>query len=122
MNVRGGEDTLSMNELLGKIEFSELEDGVASLEVCTDGETVWLSRQQMALLIGRDAKTIDKHVGAALREELSQIRVVANFAITATDGKTYQVEHYNLGRILSVGYRILNIIPNGERYSVFILC
>lgn len=67
---------------------------------------MWLSRQQLALLYGRDIKTIGKHIANALREELDGLSVVAKFATTATDGKTYQVEHYNLEMILSVGYRV----------------
>ncbi|MDO4411443.1 MAG: hypothetical protein Q4C05_09225, partial [Akkermansia sp.] len=58
-------------------------------------ETVWLNRQQMSLLFDRDVKTIGKHIQAALREELED-SVVAKFATTASDGKTYQVEYYNL--------------------------
>ena len=69
-------------------------------------ETVWLNRQQMAILFTRDIKTIGKHINNALQEELSDFPVVAKFATTARDGKTYQVEHYNLDMILSVGYRV----------------
>lgn len=72
------------------------------LDVKVDEDTVWLNRQQLALLFGRDIKTIGKHIGNALREELNGFSVVAEFATTASDGKTYQVEHYNLDMILSV--------------------
>lgn len=76
------------------------------LDVKVDEDTAWLNRQQLALLFGRDIKTIGKHIGNALREELNGFSVVAEFATTASDGKTYQVEHYNLDMILSVGYRV----------------
>lgn len=76
------------------------------LDVQVDEDTVWLNRQQLALLFGRDIKTIGKHIGNALREELNGFSVVAEFATTASDGKTYQVEHYNLDMIPSVGYRV----------------
>lgn len=76
------------------------------LNVKVDEDTVCLNRQQLALLFGRDIKTIGKHIGNALREELNGFSVVAEFATTASDGKTYQVEHYNLDMILSVGYRV----------------
>ena len=56
-------------------------------------------------MFGRDVKTIGKHINNALKEELDN-SVVANFATTASDGKVYQVEHYNLDRIISVGYRV----------------
>ena len=76
------------------------------LKVRMHEETVWLNRQQMAILFTRDIKTIGKHINNALQEELSDFPVVAKFATTARDGKTYQVEHYNLDMILSVGYRV----------------
>ena len=76
------------------------------LEVRLEDETVWLNRQQLSVLFDRDIKTIGKHVNNALKEELAGISVVANFATTAADGKTYQVEYYNLDMILSIGYRV----------------
>jgi len=81
-------------------------DSSIRLEVRMEEETVWLNRQQMALLFDRDVKTIGKHVNNALKEELNGYSVVANFATTASDGKTYQVDYYNLDVILSVGYRV----------------
>ena len=77
-----------------------------SLEVRLENETVWLNRQQLSMLFGRDIKTIGKHINNALREELSDCSVVANFATTATDGKIYNVEYYNIDVIISVGYRV----------------
>ena len=90
------------------------------LDVRLENDTVWLNRQQMAQLFGRDVKTIGKHIANALKEELSgcpqlleiapdQNQVVAKFATTALDGKTYQVEYYSLDMILSVGYRVKSI-------------
>jgi hypothetical protein len=67
---------------------------------------VWLNRIQLADLFGRDVKTIGKHISNALKEELEGIPVVAKFATTASDGKTYQVEFYNLDMIMSIGYRV----------------
>lgn len=81
-------------------------DETVRLEVRLGEDTVWLNRQQLAMLFGRDVKTIGKHVANALKEELSGMAVVAKFATTASDGKTYQVEYYNLDMILSVGYRV----------------
>ena len=81
-------------------------DSEVKLEVRLEDETVWLNRQQMSVLFGRDVKTIGKHVQNALKEELSGISVVANFATTAADGKIYKVQYYNLDVILSVGYRV----------------
>ena len=81
-------------------------DEITRLEVMVENETVWLNRHQLALLFDRDIKTIGKHINNALNEELSGLEVVANFATTASDGKTYFVEHYNLEMILLIGYRV----------------
>ena len=76
-------------------------DNALKLDVRVQDESVWLNRNQIAELFGRDVKTIGKHVANALKEELAGMPVVAKFAITAADGKTYQVEHYNLEMIAS---------------------
>jgi len=76
------------------------------IEVIVEDETVWLNRNQIAKLFDRDVKTIGKHIANALKEELSSVSVVAKFATTATDGKVYQVEYYNLDMVISVGYRV----------------
>ena len=89
-----------------QIVIYQAPDGTANLDVRLEDETVWLNRQQMSELFNRDIKTIGKHINNALKEELGGFSVVANFATTAADGKTYQVEHYNLDMILSVGYRV----------------
>ncbi len=85
-------------------------DGDVSLEVLVDAgkEEIWLNRQQMSILFDRDVKTIGKHINNALKEELdgASRSVVAKFAITASDGKSYQVDYYNLDVITSVGYRV----------------
>lgn len=94
-----------MPEALG-VELYRSASGDIELAVHTDGESVWLSRSQLATLFGRDVKTIGKHVANARSEELVGLAVVAKFATTAADGKTYQVEHYNLDMVLSVGYRV----------------
>jgi len=81
-------------------------DETVRLEVRLEDDTVWLNRLQLAELFGRDVKTIGKHVNNALKEELKDISVIAKFATTARDGKTYQVDYYNLDMVLSVGYRV----------------
>ena len=94
-------------DLNNEIVIYQSEDGKTQLDVKLEGETVWLNRQQLAELFDRDVKTIGKHINNALKEELNGASsVVAKFATTASDGKTYQVEHYNLDMILSVGYRV----------------
>ena len=76
-----------------EIVLFESTDGAVTLPVEVDlaHKEVWLTRRQMAQLLDRDVKTIGKHVNNALKEELgdSANSVVANFATTASDGKTY---------------------------------
>ncbi len=81
-------------------------DSTIKLEVRLENETVWLNRQQIATLFDRDVKTIGKHIANALKEELEGSSVVAKFATTASDGKTYQVEYYNIEMVTSIGYRV----------------
>ena len=97
-------------------------DNTVAVEVRLENENVWLNRPQIANLFDRDIKTIGKHIGNALKEELAEYSTVANFATvgkdrygdsvvakfatTATNGKVYQMEYYNLDMILSVGYRV----------------
>lgn len=76
------------------------------IEVRLNEDTVWLNRKQLAFLFDRDSKTIGKHISNCLKEELKGYSVVANFATTGSDGKTYQVEHFNLDMIISIGYRV----------------
>ena len=89
------------NELI----LFETADKEIKLNVSVKDSTVWLNRNQLAELFERDVKTIGKHINNALKEELDN-SVVAKFATTALDGKIYQVEHYNLDMIISVGYRV----------------
>ena len=88
-----------------KNEIILFENQDVKLEVNVKDENVWLNREQLAMLFDRDIKTIGKHINNALNEELDN-SVVAKFATTAKDGKTYQVEYYNLDMIISVGYRV----------------
>ena len=83
------------------------EDGLTKVETTFDGDTVWLSIDQMAELFQRDRSVIGKHVRNIFKEgELEKESVWAKFAYTATDGKVYNVDYYNLDVIISVGYRV----------------
>ncbi len=90
----------------GEIILYTTSDGAIVLDVRLEQNTIWINRQQMAELFDRDIKTIGKHINNALKEELKGTSVVAKFATTASDGKTYQVEHYNIEMVTSVGYRV----------------
>ena len=95
-------------------EIVIFNDGDVNIEVQVnpEQETVWLTRNQLAELFGRDVKTIGKHINNALREELDRVVVVAKFATTTAHGaiegktQTHLTEHYNLDMIISVGYRV----------------
>jgi hypothetical protein len=83
------------------------EVGLSSLEVRLENETVWLSLDQIANLFERDKSTVSRHIKNIFKEnELEKNSVIANFATTAADGKTYSVDYYNLDVIISVGYRV----------------
>ncbi len=95
-------------------------DESISLHVKIDGafKTVWLSIDQMAELFGRDRSVIGKHVRTIFKEgELQKDSVWAKFAYTASDGKTYLVDYYNLDVIISVGYRVKSI--QGTKFRIW---
>ena len=95
-------------------------DESISLHVKIDGafKTVWLSLDQMAELFGRDRSVIGKHVRTIFKEgELQKESVWAKFAYTASDGKTYQVDYYNLDVIISVGYRVKSV--QGTKFRIW---
>ena len=95
-----------MNQKSNMIIYTT-EDGLTKIETTFDEDTVWLSIDQMAKLFQRDKSTISRHIKNVFSEgELQRESVVANFATTAADGKTYQVDYYNLDVIISVGYRV----------------
>ena len=83
------------------------KDGVVKVDVKLHEEMVWLSLNQLVELFGRDKSVISRHIKNIFKEqELELSSVVANFATTASDGKFYNVDYYNLDMIISVGYRV----------------
>lgn len=94
------------------------DDGITKVEATFDGDTVWLSIDQMAELFQRDKSVIGKHVRNIFKEgELQKESVWAKFAYTATDGKIYQVDYYNLDVIISVGYRVKSL--RGTQFRIW---
>jgi hypothetical protein len=88
------------------------------IEVRVESESVWLSLNQIAALFGRDKSVISRHISNVFKEkELVRRSVVADFATTASDGKTYRVEHFNLDVIISVGYRVKS--PQGTQFRIW---
>ena len=106
------------NDYKGEIIIYQTEDGLSKIDVKVENETVWLSLDQMADLFQRDKSTISRHIRNVFSDgELSKDSVVANFATTASDGKTYQVDYYNLDVIISVGYRVKSL--RGTQFRIW---
>ena len=94
------------------------EDGLTKIEATFVNDTVWLSLEQMAELFQRDKSTISRHIKNIFAEgELNRGSVVAKFATTASDGKNYQVDYYNLDVIISVGYRVKSL--RGTQFRIW---
>lgn len=92
---------------LQKINYDDGSENGLDLSFNPDTQIIWATQDDIARLFGRDVSTISRHISNVFREgELDEVSVIAKFATTATDGKTYQVEHYNLDMIISVGYRV----------------
>lgn len=90
-----------------KIEIYASADGLTQLEVQFEGETFWLNLNQISSLFEKDKSVISRHLKNIFTTgELNRDSVVAKNATTASDGKTYVVEYFNLDAILSVGYRV----------------
>ncbi len=106
-----------MTRLQQQIIIYQEANGNARVEVTLADENLWLSMDQMAELFDRDKSVISRHLSNIFKdEELVRNSVVANFATTAKDGKTYQVEFFNLDAIISVGYRV-----NSKRGTAILL-
>lgn len=82
-------------------------DGKIRIDVHLEDETVWLTQAHLCDLFQKSKPTISEHISHIFEEgELSEEAVVRNFRTTAADGKSYDVRHYNLDVIISVGYRV----------------
>ena len=107
-----------MSENNTELIIYQTEDGKTKIDVHMENETVWLSLDQMADLFQRDKSTISRHIKNIFTEgELEKKAVVANLATTATDGKTYHVDYYNLDAIISVGYRVKSL--RGTQFRIW---
>ena len=88
-------------------EIILFEDQNVKLEVNVKDETVWLTQAQMAALFGKDRKTITRHIQNIYKDgELEEKEVCSFFEHTASDGKNYTIQFYNLDMIISIGYRV----------------
>lgn len=103
-----------MNEVL----IYQKDDGQSTVEVRLEQDMLWLSLQQIADLFGRDKSVVSRHLRNIFEnKELEYGSVVAKNATTATDGKIYQVEYYNLDAIISIGYRVNSV--QGTRFRIW---
>ena len=102
----------------GEVLIYQTEDGRTRVQVRIDRETAWLSLNQLADLFQRDKSVVSRHIANIFEEgELRRDSVVAEFATTAADGKTYQVDYYNLDVIISVGYRVKSL--RGTQFRIW---
>lgn len=91
----------------GDILIYTNQEGNIKIDVRLQEETVWLTQAQMALLFGKDKRTISEHIRNIFNEgELEEASVIRNIRTTASDGKNYATNHYNLDVVISVGYRV----------------
>ncbi|HCC49706.1 MAG: hypothetical protein UW45_C0018G0005 [Parcubacteria group bacterium GW2011_GWC2_44_22] len=112
----GNQKDMTSNNNYGEIIIYEGADGASSIEVRVEGETVWLSQSQLVELFRSSKANVSEHIKNIFNEgELSRVSVVREFRTTASDGKTYNVEYYNLDMIISLGYRIKSDIATRFR-------
>ncbi len=107
-----------MTNPTGEFLFYQSDDNQSRIEVRLHDETVWLTQKLLSELFQKDVRTINEHIQNIFEErELLPESVVRKFRITATDGKTYETNHYNLDVIISVGYRVKSI--RGTQFRIW---
>jgi prophage maintenance system killer protein len=91
----------------GEIVLYKTPEGDTDIDVKLEEETVWLTQKQLSQLFQTERSVITKHINNIIKtKELQHNSVCAKFAHTATDGKIYTSNFYNLDMIISVGYRV----------------
>lgn len=101
-----------------QIIIYKTEDGQTKIDVIFDGDTVWLSQDEMSVLFGKGRSTITEHVSNIFKEmELVQDSVCREIRRTGPDGKDYLVRYYNLDVIISVGYRVKSL--RGTQFRIW---
>lgn len=92
---------------MSEILIYQSSNGKVKLDVMLENETIWLSQKQLCELYGKSKSTISEHIKAIFDdEELDRNSVVRFFRTTASDGKNYDVEHYNLDMIIALGFKV----------------
>lgn len=101
-----------------EILIYQSQDGIIKIDVLFENETVWLNQGQLCVLFGKSKSTVSEHIKHIFEEgELDENSVVRNFRTTASDGKIYQVDYYNLDVIISVGYRVKSL--QGTQFRIW---
>ena len=102
----------------GEIIIYTSEDGSISLDTKLENDTIWLTQKQMAELFDKNIRTVNEHINNIFKEgDLDKISVIRNFRITASDGKQYDTNFYNLDVIISVGYRVKSL--RGTQFRIW---
>lgn len=110
------EQPINMNT--GEILLYQNQDGSSKIDVRLEEETVWLTQAQLCELFQKSKATVSEHLKNIFEEgELNEKAVVAKFATTAKDGRTYQVDYYNLDVVISVGYRVKSL--QGTQFRIW---
>lgn len=104
------------DENKGEVVIYQSEDGLTQIEVKLESETIWLTQDQLVNLYQSSKSNVSEHIKHIFEEgELNRDSVVRNFRTTATDGKVYRVNYYNLDMIISLGYRIKSSVATRFR-------
>jgi hypothetical protein len=105
------DETIGQSQII----LYQTEDGLTRVQCRFENETLWLTQKLMAELFQKDVRTINEHIQNLFAEgELTADSVIRKFRITASDGKTYEAQHYNLDVVISVGYRVKS--PRGTQF------
>ena len=111
-------NVLDKNETENNIVIYQTQDGQTRIDVKIENDSVWLTQKQMVELLQSSKANISEHIAHIFEEkELDETSVVRNFRTTATDGKDYNVKHYNLDVIISVGYRVKSL--RGTQFRIW---
>ncbi len=107
-----------INEKNNSIIIYEASKGDVRIDVRLENETVWLTQKQMSELFDKDIRTINEHIKNIFKErELKESSVIRKFRITASDGKQYDTNFYNLDIVISVGYRVKSL--RGTQFRIW---
>ena len=103
-------------EARSEIIIYQTEDGSTKIDVKFQDETVWLTQAQLCELYQTSKSNISEHIKHIFEEgELEEDSVVRKFRTTGADGKNYNITHYNLDMIISLGYRVKSLIATQFR-------